>query len=822
MYLLLLAACTGEKLYKPAITETSFEPCTVDDIAIPLTYTQVAPVEFVQDNVGVVHIYAQNDADLFFAAGYEQGRQRLYQIDRARHATRGTLASLAGSGEVETDQIARTFNFLELGCRTLKYQAELRPDDIGLGVAFTAGLNAFVNDVAGGKAQAPTDFGQDTLSYVPEPFTVVDVTAMGKRINLGYSSQLDFDLLVSISDNLVSDFETFPIWMPGRPSYIVDGEGELASYASSTGSPTPVGNIDIPGGFAGRLNRLGREVGEGRASNNWAINAAFTSNGKPMMANDPHADVDNPAKVITWHLNSADAGGNFDVAGFSFPGVPGVHMGHNRVINWAATNNFADAMDIFDVNIVDGYADIGGKQVPVYVRDEVISVRQSDGSFVEESFPVTDIPGFGVILPAVLMPIEKTVFADGEVLVAWAGFDTDTTELFQFLDFDRSTSLDATQAAVALEGVGQQNWVFADALDIRYQTHGNLPLRGDGDPRRISNAATPGAFWEGGYLDDALFPALDGSQDYIYSANNPPFNHVEDNDPTNDAFYYGSYFDPGYRAGRIGDLLAELTARGNVSLDDMISLQADVGSTIAYEMVPLLVAAAAKVETDESLAEFRGRTDLIDAVSRLEAWDGNMSKSSEEGALFHTWQVMLQERNLGGDMGVLFDAIAEASPVFMAKTNTLAYTLAIDALTDGKGDRNMLYSLDDAMAWIEEIRVNKGLDRVTWSDIHTIEIGSHWIDNVVIPYDGDESTINVADCVSWIEGELQEPCASHNGSIYRAVASFGDDNQPELYFSVPYGGVGGTTDWEEHRYEYLNFRKSEVDAAAATRWTLGL
>lgn len=821
MILLMLFACDGEVLQKPAITAEPFVPCTADDVSIPLSYAQVAPVEFVQDDVGVVHIYAQNDPDLFFASGYEQARQRLYQIDRARHATRGTLATLHGDSELETDQIARTFNFTELGCRTLVYQANQRPDDMGLGVAFTAGMNAFVDDLAAGKVSSPTEFGQDTLTYVPEPFTVIDVSAMGKRINLGYASQLDFDLLVSISDNLVSEFEAFPIWIPGRARYIMDGEGELVPYETASLSPQPRTDIDLPDDFAERLNALGKQAGEGRASNNWAINARFSANGKPLMANDPHADLDNPAKVITWHLNSADAGGAFDVAGFSFPGVPGLHMGHNRVVNWAATNNFADSMDVFDVDIIDGYADIGGNQVPVYVRDEVISVRQDDGTFADVSFPITDIPGYGVVLPPALLPIEKTVFADGEVMVAWAGFDTDTTELFQYLDFDRSSGLDATQTAVGNEAVGQQNWIFADARDIRYQTHGNIPIRGSGDPRRITKIGEPGAFWSDAYLDASLFPAMDGSQDFLSSANNAPFNHVEDNDPTNDAFYYGSYFDPGYRAGRIADMLTMLTARGNLTLLDMMDMQADVGSSLAYDLVPLLVDVGNRIETSEDLAEYRGRADITDAIARLAAWNGQMSKDSEEAVLFHTWQVLLQERNLGGDMGVLFDAIAEASPVFMAKANTLAYTLQIDALTDGKGERSMLASLDEALGWMDDVATSKGLERLGWSDVHTMQINSHWVDDIILPYDGDESTINVADCVSWIEGDLQEPCASRNGSIYRAVAGFGEDDQPELYFSVPYGGVGAENDWAEHKYEYLNFRRDEVTAAAVTTWTLG-
>lgn len=141
LLVLALFACVEEDKDPAARVGEAWAPCTLDDVSIPLTYTPTAASTTHLDSQGVAHIYAETDADLFYAAGYEQGRQRLYQIDRARHATRGTLSEMDGESAFETDLIARTFNLTDLGCRTLKFQAEKRPDDFGLGVAFTAGLN---------------------------------------------------------------------------------------------------------------------------------------------------------------------------------------------------------------------------------------------------------------------------------------------------------------------------------------------------------------------------------------------------------------------------------------------------------------------------------------------------------------------------------------------------------------------------------------------------------------------------------------------------------------------------------------------------------
>ena len=644
MMLFYVLACDTVVPQRPGLDV--WEACTTDGIEIPLTYAPTAAATVKEDHLGVVHIYAANDADLFFAAGYEQGRQRLYQIDRARHSTRGTLSEMDGESAVETDLIARTFNFLDLGCRTLHFQAKTRPADIGLGVAFTAGLNRYIADLAAGTAEAPDSYGQAGLTYIPEAFTVVDVVAMGKRINLGYSNQIDYDVLVSISQELVNNFDEVPVWAPSRGQFIVDGALETQSSASRSGPIEPLfpPELELDDELGTRLSALAKAHGAGRASNNWAFNGEHTLSGKPVMANDPHASLMTPSMLIAWHLNSAEAGGNFDVAGFSFPGVPGVHLGHNQHVNWTATTNFADVMDIYDVAIdEDGYADMGGDAVKVRTRDEVIRVKQADGSLLEAIYVVTEIPDFGVLLPEELLPVPANVFAEGGVMIAWAGFEPETQELFEYLDFDRSTNIAEFREAVGLEMVGQQNWLFGDATGIGYQTHGHIPVR-TGDPRRIQDASDASVLWTGDHLDDALYPTLDGSQDFIGTGNNAPFAHTLDNNPTNDAFYYGSYFDPGWRADRIHELGNALVARGNVSPSDMIEMQADVRSGIASDLLPLLVEVGSRLATDEALADYRDRADLVDAIAVLAAWDGDMDMDSEAAAVFHTWQALLGRR----------------------------------------------------------------------------------------------------------------------------------------------------------------------------------
>lgn len=51
-------------------------------------------VEVLYDGYGVPHIYAQNEADLFYAFGYVHARDRLFQMEMIRRLADGRLAEV--------------------------------------------------------------------------------------------------------------------------------------------------------------------------------------------------------------------------------------------------------------------------------------------------------------------------------------------------------------------------------------------------------------------------------------------------------------------------------------------------------------------------------------------------------------------------------------------------------------------------------------------------------------------------------------------------------------------------------------------------------
>ena len=68
-----------------------------------------------------------------------------------------------------------------------------------------------------------------------------------------------------------------------------------------------------------------------------------TKSGQPILANDPHLQIEFPSVWYEMHLVAA----GLDVAGVTIPGVPFVVLGHNARIAWGMTNTGADVQDLY-------------------------------------------------------------------------------------------------------------------------------------------------------------------------------------------------------------------------------------------------------------------------------------------------------------------------------------------------------------------------------------------------------------------------------------------------------------------------------------------
>ena len=92
-----------------------------------------------RDENGVPHIFADADADVFFALGYVHADERFFQMDLARRYVHGRLAELFGPVAVRSDARVRTRGF---PAATEAVIANAAPDTRAAVDAYVAGVNA--------------------------------------------------------------------------------------------------------------------------------------------------------------------------------------------------------------------------------------------------------------------------------------------------------------------------------------------------------------------------------------------------------------------------------------------------------------------------------------------------------------------------------------------------------------------------------------------------------------------------------------------------------------------------------------------------------
>src|SRR5215207_11718932 len=113
------------------------------------------PVEIVRDRWGVNHIYAQNEADLFFAQGYAAARDRLFQFEMWRRQATGTVAEILGRRELTRDRGARLHQFRgDMDDELNRYH----PRGKTIVEAYVRGVNAYIGETERNPALLPIEF----------------------------------------------------------------------------------------------------------------------------------------------------------------------------------------------------------------------------------------------------------------------------------------------------------------------------------------------------------------------------------------------------------------------------------------------------------------------------------------------------------------------------------------------------------------------------------------------------------------------------------------------------------------------------------------
>lgn len=654
--LVLILALT---LFGVFLVRKSF-PTTSGSMSLPGLNSAVTVT---RDDAGVPTIEASTAHDLLMAQGFVHAQDRFWEMDFRRHVTAGRLSELFGESQFGTDSFIRT-----LGWRKVAEAEVVALDETTLGYyeAYADGVNAYLAD------KSPTEVsleygivGLQAGGVEIEQWTPVDSVSWLKAMAWDLRSNIEDEIDRAIAQATLDDGQMADIYpdypYDSRPT-IIDGtadkkekdkdendEAQRDDDAQAGGeviAETDGENDGEASGGAGgatadlvelkeQLRSLPALLGINShdiGSNSWVVSGDHTATGAPLLANDPHLS---PAMPSVWHqvgLRCTEVTPDcpFDVAGFSFSGLPGVVIGHNQSIAWGLTNLGADVADLVVEKIRDAEVvrDSGNERVEE--RTETVKIAKEEPRTITirstSHGPLIsglDGPYRSVLDASTGASSEDTKSGPADehfqLALQWTALEPGDTATAIF-GLNAATNWDEFRTAASLFDVPAQNLVYADTEgNIGYQAPGRIPRRGEGDgmlPRQGWKAEQD---WQG-YLDFEDLPSLfNPERGWIVTANNPVARPGEAVQLSND-------FDYGDRAARITELIEDATATGDVTAEDFARIQADDRNPLAESLLPHLLDIDAGQDPE-----------IASAQKLLASWDGHDDADSAAAAYFNVF-----------------------------------------------------------------------------------------------------------------------------------------------------------------------------------------
>ena len=354
-------------------------------ITVPGLETEV---EVIRDPWGVPHIYADNLDDLFFAQGFVQAQDRLWQMEMYRRAAEGRLSEILGPEALRHDRVARLIKYR--GPWTDKEFSSYHPEGRRILEAFSSGVNAYIAH-AEGAGELPVEF--ELTGLRPEPWSAeTPLLRVATAMPTG-DIRRELRLARRVVEVGAEEANREAQPTPYRDLVIPDGvDYSIISDEVASGLEGFRGTIvrpDLVAPYDAWLNaELSANLGAQETSpgsNNWAISGALTASGDVIVANDPHRGVTNPSLRYVVHL---DAPG-WTAIGSTEPVLPGVAIGHNGRIAWGLTIVGTDQSDVYveEVN-PDNPNEVrfGDAWEPLRIEQDTIAVRGGELEVIELKF----------------------------------------------------------------------------------------------------------------------------------------------------------------------------------------------------------------------------------------------------------------------------------------------------------------------------------------------------------------------------------------------------------------------------------------------------
>ncbi|HAQ38537.1 MAG TPA: hypothetical protein DCQ58_08520 [Saprospirales bacterium] len=568
------------------------------------------------DTYGIPHIEAANEADAYFALGYVQAQDRLFQMDMLRRLTSGRLAEILGPDLVEVDKLMRTLSIYEKAKLSAKKYMSGNDEPYQKAVlAYLQGVNHYLH-----HGKLPLEY---TLIKIPkQDFTPEDIYSIINYMSLTFSYATKDDALTAyIGKKLGSEY---------LKDLKLTDDPELSKTLDISAGKQPA--LSMLSKLAGTLQKLGIPLWWG--SNSWVIGPQKTKSGKVIFANDTHIDYGQPATWFEAHIKYPGV----DFYGHHLPLIPFGVLGHNRSIAWGLT--------IFPYDNVNYYKEILHPEDPskVMFKNEWIDLTRRD-----EIIKVKDNPDIKYsVLTTSHGPIMNDVdpniafLSEEPVSLFWTVLEFESKTLQAMYAMNRAENIDAFSTALPmLDVVGLYvNYGDKDGNYAWWAT-GKLPVFREGLNRAVLLDGSTGKDEVIRYLDFKEHPKnINAREGYVATANNDPV-------------LSGSHFVPGnyvqsHRIDRINEVLSQ---EGQWDINKVKALQLDVMSPKYEQMAKMMLELITKNELKDEYYH--------EVYDSLFAWKGSYETDQSgpvilDKLIYHITDISMQDE-LGPEMMKLVD-----------------------------------------------------------------------------------------------------------------------------------------------------------------------
>jgi len=512
----------------------------------------------------------------------------------------------------------------------------------------------------------------------------------------------------------------------------------LLSFITSPALPRTINRRWNPGQSAGLPETT-------PGSNGWAIGPSRSASGNALLLGNPHLPWSNLYLFYEAHLKTQE----MNSYGSTLVGIPVLAIAFNDYLGWTHTVNAHDGDDLYELTLAEGGYRWDGRVREFETSQEILKVREKDGTLREEKL---------VLRQSIHGPViaEK----NGKALALRIVGLEQSGMLAQWWDMTRARSLEEFEAVLRRLQLPMFTVLYADRDGrIMHFFGGITPLRpaGNWDWSGIVPGDTSETLWSDAHSYDELPKVVDPASGWLQNANDPPWT------TTFPAALDANQF-PLYMAPRRMRLRAQRSARmlmgdESITFEELIRYKHSTRMELADRLLDDLLRAAQRGTSDQ----------VRRAAGVLSSWDRNADADSQGAVLF---EAFVQELNRS----------RSRSDVFVRSWSEDAPLETPDGLADPAA---ALEALETAAQRVES---DYGALDVKWGKIHRLRMG-----DLDFPANGGPDSLGIFRALSFRDlGQGLKGAASGDSFVMavefsnpvraQALLSYGNASQPDSPF----------------------------------------